>query len=88
MEAGYLRRAGEDAEEHCARLLDLLQQQGPPAAEELELDDEGPGLEEAEAMLAAKSVEKQSPMVLELLKNLQQCAVPGLNCRFHLTRGP
>lgn len=87
MEAGYLRRPGEDAEEHCARLLDLLQQ-GPPAAEELELD-ERPGLEEAEAMLAAKSVEKQSPMVLELLKNLQQCAVPGLNCRFHLFfRGP
>eukprot|EP00438_Fugacium_kawagutii_P034330 Skav216685 [mRNA] locus=scaffold91:137301:139638:+ [translate_table: standard] len=73
MEAGYLRRAGEDAEAHCARLLDLLQ--GPPPVEELELHEEGPGLEEAEAMLAAKSVEKQSPMVLELLKNLQQCAV-------------
>eukprot|EP00931_Biecheleriopsis_adriatica_P006016 TRINITY_DN107484_c0_g1_i1.p1 TRINITY_DN107484_c0_g1~~TRINITY_DN107484_c0_g1_i1.p1 ORF type:complete len:339 (+),score=69.58 TRINITY_DN107484_c0_g1_i1:41-1057(+) len=35
----------------------------------------GQGLEEAEAMLAARSKESQSPMVLELLKGLQACAV-------------
>ena len=55
MDSGYARLPGEDAEAHCARLLEV-----------------------AEAMLAQKSTEKQSPMVLELLKNLQQCAVPGM----------
>ena len=75
MEGGYLRQPGEDAEQHCARLLEALQQM-TPSDESFEDAVEQPGLEEAEAILAAKSVEKQSPMVLELLKNLQQCAVP------------
>eukprot|EP00930_Biecheleria_cincta_P003199 TRINITY_DN104132_c0_g1_i1.p1 TRINITY_DN104132_c0_g1~~TRINITY_DN104132_c0_g1_i1.p1 ORF type:complete len:344 (-),score=72.98 TRINITY_DN104132_c0_g1_i1:563-1594(-) len=35
----------------------------------------GQGIEEAEAMLEARSKEGQSPMVLELLKSLQSCAV-------------
>lgn len=77
MDSGYARLPGEDAEAHCARLLQLLQggsteDEGPNGSNEAE------GLEVAEAMLAQKSTEKQSPMVLELLKNLQQCAVPGM----------
>ena len=76
MDSGYARLPGEDAEAHCARLLQLLQ--GGATPEEDEGSNEAEGLEVAEAMLAQKSTEKQSPMVLELLKNLQQCAVPGM----------
>ena len=35
----------------------------------------GGGLEEVEAILVAESAKKQNPMVLELLKGLQKCAV-------------
>ena len=76
MDSGYARLPGEDAEAHCARLLQLLQ--GGSTPEEDEGSNEADWLEVAEAMLAQKSTEKQSPMVLELLKNLQQCAVPGM----------
>jgi len=74
---GYQRHEGEDAEAHCQRLLQILQQShlGSSEGEDVEDEVKGGGLEEAEAILAAKSAEKQSPMVLELLKNLQQCAV-------------
>eukprot|EP00435_Cladocopium_sp_Y103_P007999 s3036_g2.t1 len=74
MDSGYARLPGEDAEAHCARLLQLLQGGEAPAEDE-DSRNEPEGLEMAEAMLAQKSTEKQSPMVLELLKNLQQCAV-------------
>ena len=79
MDAGYARLPGEDAEAHCARLLQLLGSIASSAEEDGSIDgSEAEGLEVAEAVLAQRSTEKQSPMVLELLKNLQQCAVPGM----------
>jgi len=86
----YRRRDTETAEEHAARLQAILQLRDQAAeweaerqerdadgyAQSFEVETEGSrGLEDAEAALVAQSVEKQSPMVLELLKGLQQCAV-------------
>ena len=42
---------------------------------ERDREESAGGLEDAEEFLARSSAEKQSPMVLELLKNLQKCLV-------------
>ncbi|OLP87612.1 putative alpha-1,2-galactosyltransferase [Symbiodinium microadriaticum] len=82
-------KAEKTAEAHAARLLEILQKRDAEMeAMELQTADvkdgedgqgqgqgEGQGLEQVEAMLVAESEERQNPMVLELLKDLQKCAV-------------
>ncbi|CAE7195482.1 unnamed protein product [Symbiodinium sp. CCMP2592] len=79
----YCRRDQETAEAHAARLLEILQKRDaeeamePLTAADSDVKDRenGAGLEQVEAMLVAESEERQNPMVLELLKDLQKCAV-------------
>lgn len=81
----YERHEGEALEAYAARLFEVIQQLKRDRREEKEEEFDGKGegsedvtargLEDAEEFLARRSVEKQSPMVLELLKNLQECAV-------------